>query len=111
MRPKHLQQIKNYVLDDPDVEWAILTNGSIWQIYHIEAAKPIDVALILEIDLLNNTAKGHRAGKLVYVTHEAFKHDTISELGENIKPPLLRLSPTHCLHLKLFGHFVPKYIL
>jgi hypothetical protein len=99
--PKHLQQVKNYVLDDPDVEWAILTNGSIWQIYHIEAAKPIDVALILEIDLIGDTAKGHRASKLVYITHEAFKHDAISELWRKYKATTPETLASALLSLKV----------
>lgn len=77
---RHLRQVKGYVLDHPDVEWAVLTNGVQWQLWHVGVDRPLSVDLVLEADLLGDTELGHRAGRLFYLTHESFKHREIRSL-------------------------------
>jgi hypothetical protein len=36
------------------VEWVILTNGSVWQVYHITGGLPVVIDLALEVDLLGD---------------------------------------------------------
>jgi hypothetical protein len=48
---KHLRQVTTYAVDE-GVEWAVLTNGRVWQLYHIAFEKPINVQLVAEADLL-----------------------------------------------------------
>ena len=48
---KHLRQVTTYAVDE-GVEWAVLTNGCVWQLYHIAFERPINVQLVAEADLL-----------------------------------------------------------
>jgi hypothetical protein len=48
---KHLRQVTTYAVDE-GVEWAVLTNGCVWQLYHIAFERPISVQLVAEADLL-----------------------------------------------------------
>ena len=77
---RHLRQVKGYLLDHPDVQWAVLTNGAQWQLYHIGVSRPLAVDLVLEADLLGDTEPGHRAGRLFFLTKESFKHQAIDAL-------------------------------
>jgi predicted type IV restriction endonuclease len=52
LNPNHLRQITTYAVNE-GVEWVILTNASIWQVYHIGFEKPINVDLVFEADALS----------------------------------------------------------
>ncbi len=47
---KHLSQVQGYALD-AGLEWAILTNGKIYQLYKIILAKPVKEKLLFEFDV------------------------------------------------------------
>ncbi len=49
LNPKHLRQVQMYALNE-GVEWMVLTNGQIWQTYHLTASLPIIVDLAFEVD-------------------------------------------------------------
>jgi hypothetical protein len=51
LNPNHLRQVTTYAVDE-GVEWAVLTNGWVWQLYHIGFERPINVQLVAEADLL-----------------------------------------------------------
>jgi hypothetical protein len=51
LNPNHLRQVTTYAVDE-GVEWAVLTNGCVWQLYHIAFERPINVQLVAEADLL-----------------------------------------------------------
>jgi hypothetical protein len=57
LNPNHLRQVTTYAVDE-GVEWAVLTNACLWQLYHIGFERPINVQLVAEADLL---AKDHTA--------------------------------------------------
>ena len=38
------------------VEWIILTNGAVWQVYHITGGLPVAIDLAFEVDLLGGGA-------------------------------------------------------
>lgn len=42
------------------VEWVLLTNGIIWQIYRVHFRQPIDKSLIYELDILNFNPKNNQ---------------------------------------------------
>jgi hypothetical protein len=42
------------------VEWVILTNGALWQIYKIHFRQPVDKTLIYEVDLLKTPTKNQQ---------------------------------------------------
>jgi hypothetical protein len=55
---KHLRQAIEYAANE-GVEWVVLTNGRILQLYKVIFAQPIDSKMIFEINLSNpETAKG-----------------------------------------------------
>ena len=48
---RHLRQVEMYAVNE-GVEWIILTNGSVWQVYRITGGLPVVIDLALEVDLL-----------------------------------------------------------
>ena len=52
----HIKQAIDYGANQ-GVEWVILTNGIVWQVYKIQFRQPVDKLLIYEVDLLNITPK------------------------------------------------------
>lgn len=51
-RATHTKQAVDYAANQ-GVEWVILTNGMIWQIYRVVFAKPIDQQLVYQMNLLD----------------------------------------------------------
>jgi len=74
---KHLRQVEMYAVNE-GVAWAILTNGSDWQVYHIGAGMPVEIDLALDVNILANP-KG-AAQQLFYLTRDAFRRNLIDEL-------------------------------
>ena len=56
LEDRHVKQAVDYA-SNQGVEWVILTNGSIWRLYQVIFAKPIDKRLLAEIDLTTLDAK------------------------------------------------------
>jgi predicted type IV restriction endonuclease len=52
LNQNHLFQVASYAVHE-GVDWAILTNGNVWQLYRIEDTKPIKLALVTSIDLFD----------------------------------------------------------
>lgn len=52
----HIKQAIDYGANQ-GVEWVILTNGIVWQVYKIQFRQPVDKLLIYEVDLLNVNPK------------------------------------------------------
>jgi hypothetical protein len=76
---KHLRQVEMYAVNE-GVEWVILTNGSVWQVYHITGGLPVVIDLALEVDLLGDEPPAHKVGQLFYLTRESLKRRQIDEL-------------------------------
>ena len=51
LKPDHLRQVTTYAVNE-GVDWAVLTNGPVWQLYHIAFERPVNVELVFEVDLL-----------------------------------------------------------
>lgn len=47
---RHVKQVVDYA-SNQGVEWVLLTNGSVWRLYQVIFAKPIDKRLLCEVDL------------------------------------------------------------
>ncbi len=56
LKDNHVKQAIDYGANH-GIEWVVLTNGAIWQVYKIHFKQPIDKSLIFEVDLLNTTVK------------------------------------------------------
>jgi hypothetical protein len=76
---KHLRQVEMYAVNE-GVEWVILTNGSVWQVYHITGGLPVVIDLALEVDLLGDDPQAHKVGQLFYLTRESLRKRQIDEL-------------------------------
>jgi predicted type IV restriction endonuclease len=77
---RHLRQVQAYSLNE-GVEWMMLTNGQVWQAYHVTAAQPVIVDLFLTVDLLDSqTSIEEKVDGLYFLTKEAFKRKLIDEL-------------------------------
>jgi len=76
---KHLRQVEMYAVNE-GVEWVMLTNGVVWQVYHIIGGLPMIVDLALEVDLLGEESVSQKTNQLFYLTRESLKRQQIDEL-------------------------------
>ncbi|MGA7670338.1 MAG: type I restriction enzyme HsdR N-terminal domain-containing protein, partial [Nitrolancea sp.] len=76
---RHLRQVEMYAVNE-GVEWIVLTNGAVWQVYHLGAGLPVEIQLALEVNLLGDESLGKRVDQLFYLTRESLKRQQIDEL-------------------------------
>ncbi|WP_327047473.1 type I restriction enzyme HsdR N-terminal domain-containing protein [Microbispora sp. NBC_01189] len=76
---KHLRQVQMYAVNE-GVEWMVLTNGQVWQVYHLTGGLPVVVDLALDVDLLDEGGSAGKADALFYLSKEAFKRRLIDDL-------------------------------
>jgi hypothetical protein len=79
LNAKHLRQVEMYAVNE-GVEWMVLTNGQVWQVYHLTAGLPVVIDLALEVDLLGDGGPSHKADALFPLSKEAFKRRLIDDL-------------------------------
>ncbi|MCF6473747.1 hypothetical protein FAF44_35985 [Nonomuraea sp. MG754425] len=76
---RHLRQVQMYAVNE-GVEWMLLSNGQVWQAYHMTAGLPVVIDLALEVDMLNGESLAAKTDALFYLTKEAFKRRLIDDL-------------------------------
>jgi hypothetical protein len=76
---RHLRQVQMYAVNE-GIEWTILTNGRVWQVYHLTGGLPLIIDLALEVDLLSDDSLAHKADRLSYLTKEALKRRLLDDL-------------------------------
>jgi hypothetical protein len=76
---KHLRQVEMYAVNE-GIEWMILTNGQLWQFWHLTAGLPVAVDLALEVDLLGEGGASVKADAFFYLAKESFKRRQIDDL-------------------------------
>ncbi len=76
---KHLRQVQTYAVNE-GVEWMILTNGQVWQVYHLTGGLPVIVDLALEVDLLAAGSPAQKGDALFYLSKEALKRRLLDDL-------------------------------
>lgn len=81
LNARHLRQVETYAVKE-GLEWIVLTNGRVWQAYHVTAATGQQVAttLVLEVDLLGDEAPARKVAKLFHLHRAALKRSTIDDL-------------------------------
>jgi predicted type IV restriction endonuclease len=85
LREMHLRQVKTYAANE-GVEWAILTNGRRWQVYHISNSTPIQEVLLLDLDLLNDdTSLAQDVETLSSLSRESMGRNVLSAEWNAIK--------------------------
>lgn len=79
LKDSYIKQAVDYGSNE-GVEWIVLTNGAIWQIYKISFGKPIDQELVLEIDFLNLNPKDSDGIENLYLlTREGIAKSMLGE--------------------------------
>jgi predicted type IV restriction endonuclease len=81
---KHLRQVQMYAVNE-GVEWAILTNGACWKVYHLTGGLPVLIDLAFEVDLLSADTIQQKAEKLFYLTKEAMRKKQIDEFWKAVQ--------------------------
>jgi len=60
----------------------ILTNGQVWQVWHLTGGLPVVVDLTMEVDLLGDATPTAKADALFHLSKEAIKHRLLDELWQ-----------------------------
>lgn len=83
LNPRHLRQVETYAVKE-GLQWILLTNGHVWQVYNVYAKTGQQVAthLVLELDLLGDEATSRKIDALFYLHRAAMKRNLIEELWE-----------------------------
>lgn len=82
LNENHVRQAAGYG-STSGIDWVILTNGSIWEVYKIIFGKPVDLELVYEFDFLEiNTKKQSHMELLYYITKEAMSKESKLSLSE-----------------------------
>jgi len=76
---RHLRQVQMHAVD-AGVEWIILTNGQVWQVYHLTGGLPLIIDLALEVDLLSDDSLARKADGLFHLSKEALKRRLLDDL-------------------------------
>ncbi|MFA7250335.1 MAG: hypothetical protein WC273_11980 [Dehalococcoidia bacterium] len=79
LNARHLRQVESYAVNE-GVEWMFLTNGAVWQVWHITGGLPVSIDLTIEVDLLGPATPAQKTGDLFYITREALKRHLIDDL-------------------------------
>jgi predicted type IV restriction endonuclease len=81
LKSAHLRQVESYALKE-GVEWAILTNAQVWQVYRLElrAGEKSDPLLVFEVDLLSEESKlAEKVSKMFLLTKEGLSKGRLTE--------------------------------
>jgi hypothetical protein len=82
LQDRHVKQAIDYAANK-GTEWAILTNGAVWRLYHVVFGKPIDKRLLVEVDLMTLDLKDECDLERVYpFTKDGFRKDAHIELRD-----------------------------
>lgn len=82
LKDDHIRQATNYSADS-GIEWAVLTNGTIWKVYKILFTKPVEKVLVYEFDFsVINAKKQSDLENLYYLSKEAFAKNSKATLDD-----------------------------
>lgn len=79
LNERHLRQVLMYAVNE-GVEWMVLTNGAVWQAYHLTGGLPVVVDLAFEIDLLGPASLAEKTELMFLLHKEALKRRRIDEV-------------------------------
>lgn len=77
LKDAHLKQAIDYGANQ-GVNWVILTNGLVWQLYKIHFEQPISHKLVMEFDISTLNPRSEDTRELLYILHK-------SALGKNLR--------------------------
>ncbi|MBP2412769.1 DNA-binding TFAR19-related protein (PDSD5 family) [Arthrobacter stackebrandtii] len=79
LNERHLRQVLMYAVNE-GVEWMVLTNGAVWQAYHLTGGLPVVVDMAFEIDLLGPATLAEKTDSMFLLHKEALKRRRIDEV-------------------------------
>ena len=79
LNEKHLRQVQAYAVNE-GVEWMLLTNGQVWQAWHMTPGLPVVMDMAFEVDLLSDRSMASKVESLFHISRDAFKRHQIDEL-------------------------------
>lgn len=79
LNERHLRQVLMYAVNE-GVEWMVLTNGAVWQAYHLTGGLPVVVDMAFEIDLLGPATLAEKTELMFLLHKEALKRRRIDEV-------------------------------
>ncbi|OFY63449.1 MAG: hypothetical protein A2Y71_02410 [Bacteroidetes bacterium RBG_13_42_15] len=101
---KHLRQTRNYASDE-GIDWAILTNGRVMNLYRIIFDKPVESIKVFSIDLSDQSSLKENVEQLQYLHRDCI----IKKELETLWNKHLALNPTNLASF-LLGKPVINYI-
>lgn len=78
LNERHLRQVQMYAVNE-GIEWMVLTNGAVWQAYHLTGGLPIIINMAFEIDLLGPESLEEKSELMFLLHREALKRRRIDE--------------------------------
>lgn len=79
LNQKHLHQVQSYAVNE-GVEWMMLTNGRNWQLWHMTPGLPVQMDMVLDVDLLSDDTVAKKADQMFYMSRIAFKKHAVDEV-------------------------------
>lgn len=79
LNERHLRQVLMYAVNE-GVEWMVLTNGAVWQAYHLTGGLPVVVDMAFEVDLLGPASLAEKTELMFLLHREALKRRRIDEV-------------------------------
>jgi hypothetical protein len=76
---KHLNQIRTYAVNQ-GVRWLILTNGRVWQVWHMTQSVPPILTRVVDVDLLGPESDEVKADRLFHLGVDSFRDGLIDQL-------------------------------
>ena len=82
LKDDFVRQATNYAAES-GIEWVVLTNGILWNVYKISFAKSVEKELVYSFDMFElNTRKDQDIEALYYLCIEAFQKNSKNNLDE-----------------------------
>ena len=85
LKETHLRQAVGYGVQH-GIQWVVLTNGIVWELYRIKFERPVDYDLLCTLNILEmNARKKEDQDILFLLCKEGLSKDVIEEYHEHIK--------------------------
>ncbi|MHA7304367.1 hypothetical protein ACX80E_03840 [Arthrobacter sp. TMN-49] len=78
LNERHLRQVQMYAVNE-GIEWMVLTNGAVWQAYHLTGGLPVVINMAFEVDLLGPESLEEKADLMFLLHRDALKRRRIDE--------------------------------
>lgn len=84
LKEAHLKQAKQYAVNE-GIEWIILTNGQVWQVYCLVPGLPVIHEKILEFDILSEEhTLDEKAERMALISKESLKRGRLDDYKKKV---------------------------